>query len=104
MLNYEEIKLNQNIIKEFCKKYRKELTITGGLLGEKLEQVNYSDYVKFFDELTIEEFTVNYYIGLFNKDVIQIYKDILEGKMNYDEYLKSELEDIYEDYLDKLNN
>lgn len=102
MFTYENMKSNYEIIKEICEKYRKELTVYGGVLGEHAELVDCSEYIKFMNELSFEVFVGNFMTGLLNEDVISIYRDILDGEQTFEEITSLYGDDIKNNYLEKL--
>ena len=102
MFTYENMKSNYEIIKEICEKYRKELTVYGGVLGEHAGLIDCSEYVKFMNELSFEEFVGNFMTGLLNEDVISIYRDILDGVNTFEEITSVYGEDIKNNYLEEL--
>lgn len=102
MFTYENMKSNYETIKEICEKYRKELTVYGGVLGESTGLIDCSEYVKFMNELSFEEFVGNFMSGLLNEDVISIYRDILDGNSTFEEIVSLSGEDVKNYYLEEL--
>lgn len=102
MFTYENMKSNYETIKEICAKYRKELTVYGGVLGEHGGFVDCSEYIKFMNELSFEEFVGNFMTGLLNEDVISIYRDVLDGVNTFEEITSVFGEDIKNNYLEEL--
>lgn len=102
MFTYEDIKSNYETIKEMCKKYRKELTVYGGVLGEHTGLLDCSEYVKFMNELSFEEFVGNFLTGLLNEDVISIYRDVLDGETAFEDLTSLYGEDVKDNYLEEL--
>ena len=74
MFTYEDMKSNYETIKEFCHLYRTELTVFAGVLCEQLGGLTYSDYVKFMNELSDEEFVGNYLNGLLSDIPVDDYR------------------------------
>ena len=89
--NYEIMKSNYETIKEFCIKYRNELTISGGVFAEVRNMITCEDYVKFMNGLSDETFVGNFLNGLLNGYCIDAYRDVLKGKVTIDEFI----EDVY---------
>lgn len=102
MFTYENMKSNYETIKEICEKYRKELTVYGGVLGESIGLIDCSEYVKFMNELSFEEFVGNFMSGLLNEDVISIYRDVLDGNSTFEEIVSLSGEDVKNYYLEEL--
>ena len=102
MFTYENMKSNYETIKEICAKYRKELTVYGGVLGEHGGLVDCSEYIKFMNELSFEEFVGNFMTGLLNDDVISIYRDVLDGVNTFEKITSAFGEDIKNNYLEEL--
>ena len=104
MFTYEDIKTNYETIKEFCHSYRTELTVFAGVLCEKLGGVTYSDYVKFMNELSDEEFVGNYLTGLLTDAPVEDFRPILNGEKTFGEYVEDYVgEDIVNAYYEKMN-
>lgn len=82
---YSETEINERfeIIKEYCEKFRKELTIFGAVLAEKNRACSAHDYIKFMNALSSEVFLGNYLTGLFDVVSIPIMNDILENGFEY---------------------
>ena len=103
MLTYEGMKSNYEIIKGLCRSYRTELTVYAGILAEQFEGCTYSDYVKFMNELSDEEFVGNYLNGLLTDTPVDDYRPILDGKMTFGEYVENCVgEDIVNVYHEKM--
>ena len=103
MFTYENMKSNYETIKEFCHSYRVELTVYAGIIVEQLGGCTYSDYVKFMNELSDEEFVGNYLNGLLADTPVDDYRPILDGKMTFDEYVENCVgEDIVNIYYEKM--
>lgn len=79
MYSKTEIDERFEIIKEYCKKFRKELTIYGAVLAEKNWMCSAHNYIEFMNSLSSEVFLGNYLTALFNITAIPMINDILEN-------------------------
>lgn len=105
MYDLKTMKENYEIIKEFCGKYRTELTIAAGILGESMGMINCDEYIKFSNSLSIDEFVGNYLVGLINGTVDEYYRPILNDEKTFEEMLDDTLdEELLNLYREKLNN
>ena len=103
MYTYEDMKQNYEIIKEFCKNYRKELTVYAGVLTEQYGGCTYSDYVKFVNELSEEEFLGNYLSGLLTDEPVNEFKQIINGEQTFVEYISKIVnDDVVKYYCEKM--
>lgn len=103
MITYEEMRSNYEIIKEMCKKYRKEMTVFGGTLLEQNEISTCSEYVKFMNELTFDEFVGNFFVTLLDESGTDIYKSILDGETMFDDFVEDMFgEDVKDMYLEEM--
>lgn len=103
MYTYKDMKQNYEIIKEFCNSYRKELTVYAGVLSEQYGGCAYSDYVKFSNELSEEEFLGNYLCGLLTPEPVNEFKPILNGDQTFIEHISKLVnDDVVKDYCEKL--
>lgn len=103
MLTYEDMKTNYETIKEFCKAYRAELTVYAGVFCEEFGGCTYSDYVKFVNELSDEEFVGNYLNGLLTDVPMNDFRPILDGEKTFGEYIEQRVgEDIVNTYYEKM--
>ena len=103
MYTYKDMKQNYEIIKDFCIFYRKELTVYAGVLLEQYGGCAYSDYVKFVNELSEEEFLGNYLSGLLTDEPVNEFKQIVNGEQTFVEYIgKMVNDDIVKDYCEKM--
>ena len=103
MFTYEDMKTNYETIKEFCKAYRAELTVYAGVLCEEFGGCTYSDYVKFTNELSDEEFVGNYLNGLLTDVPVNVFRPILNGEKTFGEYVEDCVgEDIVNAYYEKM--
>lgn len=80
MYNYKESMRNYKIVKNFAIQYRKELTVFQGVIGEFCGLTTCSDYVKFMNKLSDDEFAGAMLGSLFKPYDIELYKQILDGK------------------------
>ena len=103
MLTYEDMKSNYEIIKGLCRSYRTELTVYAGILGEQLGGCTYSDYVKFTNELSDEEFVGNYLNGLLTDTPVTDFRPVLDGEITFGEYVKKYVdENVVNTYYEKM--
>lgn len=98
---YEDARSNLKTIRDFTERFRRELTITGGVISEEYGIISCDDYIKIMDELSLEEFAGNYLTGLLNSDVIDAYKEILDGHEDYCDLIQNTLDDEIIDTIRK---
>lgn len=79
MFNVKDMNENYEVIKEICTKYRRELTIIGGVIGETTELITCEIYEEFISNISDEVFIGNYLGTLLNPGAIELYKRILNG-------------------------
>lgn len=92
MFTYEEAKKRYSIIKEFCIKYRTELTYLGAVLAvEHGVFASEKDYIEYVQELSNHEFAGSMLTALQLDCVLESYKRVLNGEMTFEQYVK----DIY---------
>lgn len=105
MKEYKELRRNYKIIKKFAIQYRKELTVFQGVFGEFCGQITCSDYVKFTNKLSDDEFVGALLCSLFKPYDVEIYKQILDGKKDFnvflDDYLTNDARKIYNKNMSK---
>lgn len=105
MYNYKESMRNYKIVKKFAIKYRKELTVFQGVIGEFCGLTTCSDYVKFMNKLSDDEFAGAMLGSLFKPYDIELYKQILDGKKDFDvildDYLSNDARKIYNKNISK---
>jgi hypothetical protein len=87
MYTYKNIRKSHEIIKEFCMKNRAEITNYQSKLAEKQGFATYSDYTKFMNELSDDEFIGNMLTGLFNEYALEYYRKVNKGKMTIEEFI-----------------
>ena len=103
MLTYEGMKSNYKIIKGLCRSYRTELTVYAGILSEQFGGCTYSDYVKFMNELSDEEFVGSYLNGLLTDVPVNDFRPILDEEKTFGEYIEQYCdEDIVNAYYEKM--
>lgn len=85
MYTYEAFKSNYKVIKDFCAKYRNELTDMQAKVMITLGMSTYSDFIKFMNELTFDEFVGNQLMAVTNNESIEMYQKILDGEMEFEE-------------------
>lgn len=93
MYKYKEVKKNHKIIKEFAIRYRKELTVLQGVVCEFNGTISCSDYVKLMNKLSCDEIVGNLLTALLYSDVVELYKQILDGKEDFDVIVNQTLSD-----------
>lgn len=103
MFNYEEMKERHLVLREFYLKYRKELTVYAGVVGEYYGKITYEDYIKFSNELSDDEFVGNY-LGELLTESIDICKQILDGEMPLEELFSYAGYEILNTYKEKIAN
>lgn len=86
--NYDEMKSRHEVIKTFCAQHRYGLTVTGGVLAERLCLANREDYMKFLNDLSIDEFTGNYLTGLLTPFAVDLYKKVSDGEMSFYDFIE----------------
>lgn len=106
MISYEEMKANHEIIKEMCKKYRKELTVIGGIIGEYYDLITCHEYIKFMNELSDDKFVGNYLQTIIIPEGIERYKRVLNEENSIDEFAFESLlnsEKLFKIYKEKVS-
>lgn len=86
--NYDEMKSRHEVIKAFCAQHRYGLTVVGGVLAERNCLANREDYMKFLDDLTIDEFVGNYLTALLAPFAVDIYKRVLDSEMSFYDFVE----------------
>lgn len=91
MMTVADLRHNHEVIKEFCTRYRTELTVFGGFYGEWFDgnTINHKEYIEFMNDVSIDTFVGNYYFGLTNKVVIETYQKVLDGELDIYDFLKT---------------
>lgn len=104
MYDLKTMKEEHEIIKEFCIKFRTELTIVAGIFGEFVGLVNYDDYVEFTNGLSIDEFIGNYLSALLTGVTVTWYRPILNGEKTFEDFIAESMdEEQVELFLQKMN-
>ena len=85
---YEEMKDDHGVIKTFCAQHRYGLTVAGGVLAEQYGLANRDDYIKFMNDLTIDEFTGNYLTALFNPMTVAEYIRVSNGETGFFDFVE----------------
>lgn len=88
MYTYETFKSNYEVVKNFCAKYRKEITDMQARVMIDLGMSTYSEFNKFMNELTFDEFVGNQLMGVSNNETIEMYQKILDGEMEIGELVR----------------
>lgn len=87
MYDYNKMKRNYEIIKEVSKKYRIEFTALQSAIAEYYGLTTSSDYEKFTNELSDDEFTANLLSSLYVDDVVDKFKELIDDKISFDDYI-----------------
>lgn len=87
MYDYNKMKRNYEIIKEVSKKYRIEFTALQSAMAEYYGLTTSSDYEKFTNELSDDEFTANLLSSLYVDDVVDKFKELIDDKISFDDYI-----------------
>lgn len=87
MYDYNKMKRNYEIIKEVSKKYRIEFTALQSAAAEYYGLTTSSDYEKFTNELSDDEFTANLLNNLYVDDVVDKFKELIDDKISFDDYI-----------------
>ena len=87
MWSYNKLKERHDTIKDFSKKYRKEVTEFQAWLCEIKGLCSSEDYKKLVDEWTLDEFIGNLMTGLLNYDAIQQDKKGLDGELAMEDFI-----------------
>lgn len=105
LYNLKTMKEEHEIIKEFCIKFRIELTIAAGIFGEIIGLVNYDDYVEFTNDLSDDEFVGNYLVALLSGTSVTWYRPILDGEKTFEDFLVETMDkEQINLYREKLNS
>lgn len=87
MYDYNKMKRNYEIIKEVSKKHRIEFTALQSAMAEYYGLTTSSDYEKFTNELSDDEFTANLLNNLYVDDVVDKFKELIDDKISFDDYI-----------------
>ena len=88
MMNYTEMKSNHEVIKSFCAQNRYGLTVTAGILAESNYLADRHEFMQFMDDLTMNEFVGNCLTALFNDTVIELYRQVNNGKLGFLDFVE----------------
>lgn len=103
MFKYEQVEENYRVVKEFTHAYRKELTVFQGAVSQVSNLISCSDYVKFNNKLSDDEYIGVMMFGLLNEPCIDLYKKILNSEKTFeyllDTYLTNEERKIYDENI-----
>ena len=102
MMNYYEMKKRQATIKEYCKMFRKELTIFGGIVGEHFGLLEFDEYIRFMNELTEDEFEGNYLQNISNEMYYDFTKKLVDGEITFIEYVEEVNEAFTERFVEEM--
>lgn len=103
MLDYRDIRSNYETIKNFCKKYRKEMTVYQGCLVERTGLTDYSTYTRIMNEMSDDEFTGNMFTALLNYNFCELINKVLKGKLEFDDFVKNLYgEEMFKTYISRL--
>lgn len=98
MYDYNEFKTNHEVVKEYCHKYRAEITDMQGKVLDKLGMATYSGYTEFMNEMSMDEFIGNNLTCVMNEYVIGMIKQILDGEMEFEEFAELFISNIPETF------
>lgn len=103
MFKYEQVEENYRVLKEFTHAYRKKLTVFQGAVGQVSDLMSCSDYVKFNNKLSDDEYIGVMMFGLLNEPCIDLCKEILNSEKTFeyllDTYLTDEARKIYDENI-----
>ena len=88
---YEEMKDSHGVIKTFCAQHRYGLTVTAGVFSEQNGLVNRDDYIKFMNDLTIDEFTGKYLTTLLNIFAVYEYRKVINGEKGFYDFIEEQV-------------
>lgn len=89
MMNYTEMKSNYEVIKSFCAQNRYGLTVTAGVLAESMCLADRHEFMRFMDDLTMNEFVGNYPTALFDDAAaIELYRQVNNGKLGFLDFVE----------------
>ena len=101
MLTYNEMKSNHEIIKSFCCQHRYGLTVVGGIMAEKMRLASRDGYIRFLNELSIDEFIGNYLTALFQGACIDAYRKVNNAEMGFRDFVEQYMGEQVRKELDK---
>ena len=107
MLTYNEMKSNHEVIKSFCCQNRLALTIAGGIMAENMRAASRDEYIRFMNELTIDEFVGNYLTALLQSVCIDAYRKVNDAEIGFYDFIeqymgkqvRKELEKYMKEYI-----
>ncbi len=83
LLNYERYMEHREIVREVCKKYRKEVTINCGIIQNEYNICSYEETIKFLNQLSYDEFCAFFYTAIGVDEYITYYKQLLDDKITF---------------------
>lgn len=102
---YDEMKSNHEVIKTFCAQHRYGLTVAAGVLAEQNGLANRDDYIKFMNDLTIDEFTGNYLTALLNPMAVVEYIRVSNGETGFfdfvEKYMGKNIRNAVQKYIEE---
>jgi hypothetical protein len=104
MISKSEIEGRFEVVKEYCAKYRKELTVFGGVMFEEEGMMSCKDYIEFMNQLTFQEFVGNYCNSLLDDEIFSNVKLLNNGEVSFDDYVKANLPLFYDDYCKAMED
>lgn len=87
----EKLFKNRKVVKDFCEKYRKELTVYQALVCKKLYGMNPEDYIEFMNDLSMDEFIGNNLTALMQDTVINWFIETLAGRMTFEDIVTDDI-------------
>ena len=88
MMNYAEMKSNYEVIKTFCAQNRYGLTVTAGVLAESNYFADRHEFMRFMDDLTMDEFVGNYLTALLNNAAIEFYRQVNNDELGFLDFVE----------------
>lgn len=99
---YEEAKRRFSIVKEFCIKYRTELTYLGAVVSTRNGSfANEDEYIKYVQELTDDELAGSMAHVIQLDYMLDLYEKVLNGELTFEQYIRKDVytEEDIERYL-----
>lgn len=94
------IKENYETIRKLCERYRGELTVFSGVIGEYTGMCDYYEYVEFMNQLPFDVFVGNFLNCLLIDEHCESYEQILNGEKTFIEEIVGDT--IYGDKIVEL--
>lgn len=94
MYNYDDMKRNYEIIKEFSKVYRKELIATQAYIVSETGLADAESYIKFMNQLPESEFIGNQLTGILTDTPIELFEKVLNGELNFQDVMDITMDEL----------